>query len=120
MSRANRRYYRTILLGIAAMGTLVWAAIDQFVEPPDDGPLQIAATIHVERHGQKRILVGERGSMLTRIGTEARTRIEALSGRAVVLKLWVRVSAKWRDRPQDLQELGYGQPAGARSDDEPG
>lgn len=33
MSRANRRYYRTILLGIAAMGTLVWAAIDQFGIP---------------------------------------------------------------------------------------
>lgn len=30
MGRANRRYYRTILLGIAAMAALVWAAVDQF------------------------------------------------------------------------------------------
>lgn len=33
MSRSARRYYRTLFLGIAAMGTLVWAAIDQFDIP---------------------------------------------------------------------------------------
>jgi hypothetical protein len=30
MSKASRRYYRTVLLGLAAMGVLIWAAIDQF------------------------------------------------------------------------------------------
>jgi hypothetical protein len=30
MSRAQRRYLRTLLLGVAAMGTLIWAAVDQF------------------------------------------------------------------------------------------
>ena len=34
MSRASRRYYRTILLGVLALGTLVWVAVDQFGVPP--------------------------------------------------------------------------------------
>lgn len=33
VSKANRKYYRTIFLGVAAMGTLVWAAVDQFGIP---------------------------------------------------------------------------------------
>ncbi len=36
MARKNRRYLRTLLLGIAAMGTLVWAAIEQFDIPPEE------------------------------------------------------------------------------------
>ena len=36
MNRRQRRYYRTVLLGVAAMGTLIWAAIDQFDIPPAD------------------------------------------------------------------------------------
>lgn len=86
----------------------VAVTVDQFLELPGDRPLQVAATIHVERHGQKRIVVGERGAMLTRIGTQARRRIEELSGQKVVLKLWVRVTDNWRDRPGQLAELGYG------------
>jgi hypothetical protein len=36
MSKASRRYYRTVLLGLAAMGVLIWAAIDQFELSPQE------------------------------------------------------------------------------------
>ena len=36
MSRARRRYYRTILLGVVAMGLLVWSAMDQFNLSPEE------------------------------------------------------------------------------------
>jgi GTP-binding protein Era len=85
----------------------VAVAIDRFVEPPGGGTLSIAATIHVERPGQKKILVGRGGGLLKRIGTQARQRIEALTGRRVMLELWVRVTENWRERPAMLAELGY-------------
>src|SRR5690606_39196478 len=49
---------------------------------------RIAATIHVEKPGQRKILVGEGGAMLRRIGTAARKRIEHLVGKHVYLELF--------------------------------
>jgi GTP-binding protein Era len=86
--------------------------IDQFLEPLGNRALHIDATIHVERSGQKKILIGRAGEMLKRIGTAARLRIEELTGRAVNLKLWVRVTPSWRESPRDLTELGYGRDGG--------
>lgn len=86
----------------------VAVAIDRFDEPIDPAePLRILATIHVERDGQKRILVGSGGEMLKRIGTAARLRLEALCGRHVYLELWVHVTPSWRERPAELAALGY-------------
>jgi GTP-binding protein Era len=85
--------------------------IERFLEPAGKGAVQIDATIHVERPGQKKILVGAGGAMLKRIGTEARLRIEELIGRKVNLKLWVRVTADWRESAKQIEELGYGVPA---------
>ncbi len=80
------------------------------VETYDDtgAVVRIEATIHVERDGQKGILVGAGGSMLKAIGTAARERIEALVGRKVHLALWVRVTPGWTESPAALAELGYG------------
>jgi GTP-binding protein Era len=83
--------------------------IDQFLEPPGNRAIQIDATIHMERPGQKKILIGRGGEMLKRIGTAARMRIEELTGRQVNLKLWVRVTPSWRESSRQLEELGYGQ-----------
>ena len=48
MSRAGRRYYRTVLLGILALGTLVWVAVDQFGVPPRElGELFLATLLVV-------------------------------------------------------------------------
>ncbi len=68
---------------------------------------RIAATIHVEKEGQRRILVGAGGSAIREIGTRARHRIEELLGHQVYLELFVRVSARWRSVPRQLSELGY-------------
>ena len=83
----------------------VAVTIDEFEEPPE-GTVRIAATIHVERDGQKRIIIGDKGSMLKRIGTAARKRTEELMGRKVYLELFVRVTEGWRERPGQLADFG--------------
>ena len=45
--------------------------------------------------------------MLKRIGTQARLRIEELTGRKVNLKLWVKITPAWRESREMLGELGY-------------
>ena len=83
--------------------------VDRYVEPRAPGlAVQIDATIHVERPGQKKILIGAGGSMLKRVGIAARHRIEELVGEKVVLRLWVRVTPDWRESVARLDELGYG------------
>jgi GTP-binding protein Era len=82
--------------------------------------MRIAATIHVERPGQKKILVGARGEMLKDIGTRARLRIEELIGCPVFLELFVRVTPEWRESPPLLAELGYADGEERRSDGETG
>jgi GTP-binding protein Era len=81
--------------------------IDRFVEPEGPGPVEIDVTIHVERHGQKKILIGKGGETMKRIGTAARLRLKELLDRKVVLKLWVRVTPAWRANAQRLAEMGY-------------
>jgi GTP-binding protein Era len=70
--------------------------------------VHIDATIHVERDGQKRILIGRGGEKLKAIGSAARPRIEALIDKKVYLSLWVRVTPDWTESERRLAELGYG------------
>lgn len=82
--------------------------IDQFLEPEDESrPIAISATIHVERDSQKGIIIGKRGAMIKRIGTEARRDMETLLGHAVFLNLFVRVEPKWSRSAKGLSKLGY-------------
>jgi len=76
-------------------------------EPRKDGSTltRILATIHVERDGQKSILIGRKGSMLKQIGTQARLDIEPLLDRGIYLELFVRVTPDWRMKSQFLHEL---------------
>lgn len=86
----------------------VAVSIERYLEPAtDDEPVRIQATIHVERPGQKAILVGRGGSLVGRIRRAAQQRLGSLAGRPVALELWVRVTPNWRDRPDCLAELGY-------------
>jgi len=94
----------------------VAVSIDRF----EEGKIvRIAATLHVEKIGQRKILVGDGGAQIKAIGTAARQRIEALVGRKVFLELFVRVSPRWKDAPRQLAELGYA-PAGRKADDDGG
>lgn len=79
--------------------------IEEFVE--DRGVLHISALILVERRGQKRIVIGEGGSRLRAIGTDARKDMERLLDQKVMLRLWVKVRAGWSDDERALKSLGY-------------
>jgi len=70
--------------------------------------LKIGANIIVQRETQKAIIIGERGSMIKKIGSEARKDIEAFVGQKVFLELFVKVRPKWRENDLFLKEYGYG------------
>ena len=72
-----------------------------------DDFMEIHATIYCERDAHKGIIIGKRGAMLQQIGTEARRDIENLLDLHVNLKLWVKVRPDWRNRMDDLRNLGY-------------
>jgi GTP-binding protein Era len=69
--------------------------------------LHIHALILVEREGQKRIVIGNKGSRLRLIGQEARMDMERMFERKVMLKLWVKVKSGWSDDDRALRSLGY-------------
>ena len=69
--------------------------------------LRIDALIYVERQGQKKIVIGEGGSRLRSIGTEARKDMEMAFSGKVMLKLWVKVKSGWSDDERALRSLGF-------------
>jgi len=69
--------------------------------------LHIDALIYVERAGQKAIMIGEKGSRLRSIGTEARKDMEQAFDTKVMLKLWVKVKSGWSDDDRALRSLGF-------------
>lgn len=69
--------------------------------------LEISALILVERDGQKKIIIGEGGSRLRQIGTEARKDMEIAFDNKVMLRLWVKVKSGWADDERALRSLGY-------------
>jgi GTP-binding protein Era len=66
----------------------------------------VRAVLYVETDSQKQILVGKGGTMVRRIGTEARPEIEALLGRSIFLDLQVKVRPRWRRDEAMLERLG--------------
>ena len=69
--------------------------------------LHISALILVERDGQKKIIIGEKGERLKKIGQQARLDMEKLFDSKVMLKLWVKVRSGWSDDERALKSLGY-------------
>jgi GTP-binding protein Era len=78
--------------------------IEQFVD--DAGLLRIAALIIVEKEGQKKIVIGDGGERLKKIGQQARLDMEKMFGAKVMLKLWVKVRRGWADNERALNSLG--------------
>lgn len=76
-----------------------WEDLDKLV--------RIHATIFVERPGQKRIIVGEQGAIIKKIGTGARLEIEKWTEKKVYLELFVKVVENWREKPGFLNELDW-------------
>lgn len=79
--------------------------IEEFKEI--EGVLHISALLLVERSGQKRIVIGEKGSRLKTIGRDARLDMEKLFDCKVMLNLWVKVRSGWSDDERALASLGY-------------
>ena len=79
--------------------------IEEFAQ--EDAVLHISAVILVERKGQKKILIGEKGARLRSIGSEARLDMERLFDSRVMLRLWVKVRSGWSDDERALRSLGY-------------
>ena len=79
--------------------------VEKFEETPK--LLRIEAVMNVERDSQKRILIGHKGEMLKKIGTEARKELEALLGSKIYLGLFVKVVPDWRESPQKVRELDW-------------
>lgn len=80
--------------------------------------LHITATIHVERAGQKKIVVGTGGERIRAIGARARREVEQLLGRHVFLELWVKVTPGWTRSNEALARLGYVSTARGRKREE--
>jgi GTP-binding protein Era len=82
-------------------------AVDQFDEPDRPGGLlRVYCTILVETESQKPIVIGRAGSMIKKIGTEARLDLEAFFTCKVYLDLRVKVKPDWRDNERVLDDLG--------------
>lgn len=80
--------------------------VESFEEDSDRNLVVIRAVIHVEREMHKRIVVGKGGSMIRRVGQEARQAIEGLLGVRVYLELFVRVQPGWTGSDRALREFG--------------
>src|SRR6202521_4637527 len=84
-------------------------ALAVVVEKYEETPklLRIEAVMNVERDSQKKILIGHKGEMLKKIGTEARKELEAILSSKIYLGLFVKVTPDWRENPQKVRELDW-------------
>ncbi|BAG08154.1 GTPase Era [Finegoldia magna] len=81
--------------------------IEKFKERQDKKLIDIDATIIVEKKSHKGMVIGKKGSMIKKIGTDARIDIEQLLDTKVNLKLWVKIDEEWRNKDSRLRYLGY-------------
>jgi GTP-binding protein Era len=80
--------------------------VESFIER-ENGVIAISAAIMIERDTQKGIIIGAKGEMLKKIGSQARQDIERLLDTRIFLELFVKVVENWSERPSKLRELGY-------------
>jgi GTP-binding protein Era len=84
------------------------------IESWEDTPglIRIAASIYVERPGQKAILIGAGGTALKKAGTQARLELERVFGKKVFLQTLVKVRPRWREDPEFLAASDWRRMAG--------
>jgi GTP-binding protein Era len=89
-------------------------AVAVVIDRWEDSPrlVRIFATIYVEREGQKRIVIGAKGSVLKKVGTEARREIELLLVQKIHLELHVKVRPKWRENVSFINAIDWRTMAG--------
>ncbi|HZH67694.1 MAG TPA: GTPase Era [Chitinophagales bacterium] len=79
--------------------------VESFEEAEDI--IRISVVIYVERASQKPILIGKNGSMLKKVGTEARKDMEVFFQKKIFLKTYVKVLPNWRNNDRNLRSFGY-------------
>ena len=82
-------------------------AVDKMKERKHGKIVDIEATIICERDSHKGIIIGKQGSMLKKIGSNARYEIEQMLETQVNLQLWVKVKKDWRDSDFLMKNFGY-------------
>lgn len=96
--KATRQTYHEVPHALAVV-------VEKWEETPK--LLRIEATLQVERDSQKKIVIGHKGEMLKKIGTEARKELEEILATRIYLGLFVKVVADWRENPQHVRELDW-------------
>jgi GTP-binding protein Era len=79
--------------------------VDKWEEMPK--LLRIQMTLTVERPSQKKILIGRKGDMLKKVGTQARKELEEILSTKIYLGLFVKVAENWRENPMAVRELDW-------------
>jgi GTPase len=79
-------------------------------EERQDGSVKISQVIHVQRDGQKAIVLGKGGAQVKKIGAAARAELEKLLERRVHLFLFVRVTPEWAEDRERFQAMGLDYP----------
>lgn len=82
--------------------------VEQIDHDPKTGFNRIWAVIYCERDSQKGIIIGKKGSLIKKMGTEARLDLERLLGGKVHLDLTVKVKKNWRRDANQIRKFGYG------------
>ena len=85
----------------------VTVEIEQFKVDERTGMYRINGLILVERDGQKKMVIGNKGEKIKKIGIEARKDMQLFFDNKVHLELWVKVKAGWADDERALRSLGY-------------
>ena len=79
--------------------------IDRYEELQDK--IVIHATIWIERSSQKPIIIGSKGTGLSKIRVYAETECSNFNQKPTEIHLWVKIKANWRKNPSSLKELGF-------------
>nr|MBP7471754.1 GTPase Era [Prevotella sp.] len=83
----------------------VEVVIERFSE--DEKHIHINAVIYVERDSQKGIIIGNRGTALKKVSSEARKSLETFFNKKIFLETFVKVDKDWRNSTKELDNFGY-------------
>lgn len=83
----------------------VEVAVEEFKET--DKIINVSCVIYVERDSQKGIIIGHKGEMIKRVGTEARKDAEEFFNKKIFMELFVKVAKDWREKDRQLKNFGY-------------
>jgi GTP-binding protein Era len=83
----------------------VEVAVEEFKET--DKIINVSCVIYVERDSQKGIIIGHKGEMIKRVGTEARKDAEEFFNKKIFMELFVKVAKDWREKDKQLKSFGY-------------